>query len=78
MPIDVLLLDILVDPQDHEPLWYFEERALLFNPRTSVAYDIVESIPVLLPSEARALSADEAAALQSTLDSAQQTGAGRR
>ena len=58
MALDTLLIDLVVDPEDHLELWYFEERDLLYNPRSKRAYDIVDSIPVLLKGEARQL--DEA------------------
>lgn len=77
MALDSLLVEILVDPIDHGPLYYFDEHALLYNPRTKTAYAVTESIPVLLPGEGRAVGADEAAELEAALSGAVATGAGR-
>jgi uncharacterized protein YbaR (Trm112 family) len=70
------LLDLLVDPLDHEELWYFEDRQLLYNPRAKRAFAIVDSIPVLLPDEARSLDDAEASALDAAKADAVITGAG--
>ena len=78
MTLDSLLLEILVDPLDRGPLWYYEERSLLFNPRSATAYAVVDAIPVLLPDEGRAVSDEEAAALEAERSSATETGTGRR
>ncbi len=63
MALDPLLIDHVVDPDDKQELWYFEGRDLLYNPRTKCAYDVVDSIPVLLESEARHLDEAEFTAL---------------
>jgi len=72
--LSATLLSVLVDPVDHGPLWYFAERSLLYNPRTRRAYLVKNKIPVLLESEARALSESEAAELEGSLDGAIETG----
>jgi uncharacterized protein YbaR (Trm112 family) len=77
MSLDPLLLEILVDPNDRGPLWYFDEDSLLYNPRAKVAYAIVDSIPVLLPEEGRQLDAAEAAELDAKEAKAEVTGIGR-
>ena len=69
-----MLLSVLVDPVDHGPLWYFKERALLYNARTRDVYVIKHQIPVMLESEARRLSESEAADLDRSLDQAIETG----
>ncbi len=69
-----MLLEVLVDPVDHGPLWYFAERALLYNARTRSAYAVKNAIPVMLASEATPLSAAEADELERTLDQAIETG----
>ena len=52
MALDRKLLDILVCPEDHGALLYFESEDLLYNPRLKRRYDIRESIPVMLIDEA--------------------------
>lgn len=75
-PLGESLLAILVDPIDKESLYYFADRAVLYNPRTRSVYAIRDGIPVLLANEARELSLDEAQALDATLDLARVTGLG--
>lgn len=53
MSIDKALLDILACPEDKGPLWYVEDEALLYNPRTHRAYPVVDGIPVMLIPESR-------------------------
>ena len=48
--IDPSLLEILVCPQDKQPLE--EHGDYLVNPRLSVAYPVQDGIPVLLADEA--------------------------
>jgi uncharacterized protein YbaR (Trm112 family) len=57
--LDPFLLNLLEDPVDHGPLLYLANREMLYNPRRRVAYEVRESIPVLLPNEARAVDEDE-------------------
>jgi uncharacterized protein len=59
--IDPFVLDILVDPIDHGPLYYAPGAGLLVNPRRRVAYEVRDGIAVLLPDEARPLDEAEAA-----------------
>lgn len=61
MALDAFLLDLLEDPVDHEPLLYVPSAAVLYNPRRGVAYEIRDSIPVMLPDETRPVSEEEAA-----------------
>lgn len=63
MALDSQLLNILACPKDKGPLLYFEEDALLYNPRERLAYEIREGIPVMLIEEARTLSDQEHSAL---------------
>ena len=51
MALDSLLIELLVCPEDKGPLWYFEEDALLYNPRLRRRYPIRDGIPVLLIAE---------------------------
>ena len=59
MPLDAFLLDLLEDPIDHEALLYVPSKDVLFNPRRKVAYEVRDSIPVLLPDEATSVSDEE-------------------
>ena len=52
MPLDSLLIEILVDPQDKEPLWYLEAEEMLYNPRLRRRYAIRYGTPFLLINEA--------------------------
>ena len=53
--IDPLLLELLVCPQTHGPLTLDEAAQELVSKRAGLAYPIRSGLPVLLPSEARAL-----------------------
>lgn len=68
MALDSFLLDLLEDPLDHGALLYVPSRELLFNPRRLVAYEIRDSIPVMLPDEARRVSEEEARAFNDDPD----------
>lgn len=68
MALDAQLLDILVCPEDKEPLWYFADDGFLYNPRLARRYEIRDDIPILLVSEAVQLDADDAAKLQERFD----------
>ena len=59
MALDSFLLDLLEDPVDHGALLYVPSKDVLYNPRLRVAYEVRDSIPVLLPNESRPVSADE-------------------
>ena len=70
------LLDVLVDPVDREPLWYFEREQLLVNPRRGVAYEVREEIAILLVDEAKDLSEADVAAFRLRKDEVRVTGGG--
>lgn len=55
MSLDVALLEILVCPEDKQPLLYFESEGCLYNVRTRRRYDVVDGIPVMLVEESRVL-----------------------
>jgi uncharacterized protein YbaR (Trm112 family) len=74
MPLESLLIEVLADPVDKEPLLYFEDRDLLYNPRRHVAYAIIGSIPVMLPDEARPVDDAEHASLMAAASGAITTG----
>ena len=62
MALDAFLLSLLEDPVDHGDLLYVASANVLYNPRRRVAYEVRDSIAVLLPDEARTVSdADDAA-----------------
>lgn len=58
MALDPQLLEILACPEDKGPLLYFEDEALLYNPRLARKYRIDDDIPVMLVDEAT--TADDA------------------
>jgi uncharacterized protein YbaR (Trm112 family) len=48
MTLDPLLLDVLVDK---EPLLWFSDEEILYNPRLHKRYQVVDGVPVLLVEE---------------------------
>jgi len=59
MPLDSRLLEILACPTDKHGLLYFEDEAVLYNPRLQKRYRIHDGIPVMLPDEADDVDDDE-------------------
>ena len=59
MAIDHELLKILACPEDKGELLYFEDENILYTPRIRRAYPIREGIPVLLISEAEAVTEEK-------------------
>jgi len=57
--MDKHLLDILVDPVTKGPLIYDKKQQELLSRSSRLAYPIRDGIPVMLPEEARELSAEE-------------------
>lgn len=57
--MDKHLLDILVDPVTKGPLVYDKKNQELLSRSSRLAYPIRDGIPVMLPEEARDLSAEE-------------------
>jgi uncharacterized protein YbaR (Trm112 family) len=51
--LDPVLLDILACPQDKGPLLYFDDEAVLYNPRLHRVYEIRDGIPIMLIDEAK-------------------------
>jgi uncharacterized protein len=76
MPLDALLREILVDPEDKQPLWYFESDELLYNPLLQRSYPIRDGIPVLLIGEAEAVDDNAHAAFEARRAEAVVTGSG--
>ena len=68
MALDPRLLEILACPEDKGPLLYFEDEAILFNPRLSRTYEIRDDIPVMLVDEATTVDAAEADRLVAKAD----------
>ncbi|HVB19173.1 MAG TPA: hypothetical protein VNE22_02705 [Acidimicrobiales bacterium] len=68
MALDDFLIELLVDPLDHEALLYVASADVLVNPRRRVAYAVVDNIAVLMPDEAVALSDEELGRYQSDPD----------
>jgi uncharacterized protein YbaR (Trm112 family) len=57
--MDPKLLDILVCPVSKAPLEWDKERNELICRASGLAYPVRDGIPVMLESEARALSSEE-------------------
>ncbi len=74
MPLDSLLIEILVDPEDKQSLYYFADDEVLYNPRLRRSYEVRDGIPILLISEATTVGDDEHDRRHSTLSSAVATG----
>jgi uncharacterized protein YbaR (Trm112 family) len=56
MALDSFLLALLEDPVDHGELLYVPSENVLYNPRKRVVYEVRDSIAVLLPDEAKAVT----------------------
>ncbi len=59
MTLDPRLLEVIACPEDHGVLWYFEDDAVLYNPRLKKKYRIENDVPVLLLQEAVTASESE-------------------
>jgi uncharacterized protein YbaR (Trm112 family) len=59
MTLDPLLLDVLACPVDKEPLLWFSDEKLLYNPRLHRSYQVVDGVPVLLVEEGSDVSTPE-------------------
>ncbi len=57
--MDKHLLDILVDPVTKGPLVFDKKAQELLSRSSRMAYPVRDGIPVMLPEEARELSAEE-------------------
>jgi uncharacterized protein YbaR (Trm112 family) len=74
--LEQLLIEVLVDPEDKQPLWYFSGDEVLYNPRLRRRYEIRDGIPILLISEGVVVSTDEHEAYEARADKAVVTGGG--
>ena len=54
---DPRLLEVLVCPVTHGPLTYDRERQELVSASAKLAYPIRDGVPIMLPEEARDISA---------------------
>ena len=61
--MDTKLLELLVCPVTKGPLDYVREKDELVSRSARLAYPVRDGIPIMLESEARAVSEDELAAL---------------
>ena len=59
MPLDPRLVEILADPEDKGPLFYFDMESSLYNPRTHRRYAIKDDIPVMLIEESEVVAEAE-------------------
>ena len=57
--METKLLELLVCPVTKGPLEYVRERQELFSRSARVAYPVRDGIPIMLETEARALSDEE-------------------
>ncbi|RUU13040.1 Trm112 family protein [Mesorhizobium sp. USDA-HM6] len=57
--VDPRLLELLACPLTKGPLTWDEERSELISRVAKLAYPVRDGIPIMLPSEARAISADD-------------------
>ncbi|MBQ6657437.1 MAG: Trm112 family protein [Ottowia sp.] len=61
--MDTKLLEVLVCPVTKGPLDYVREKNELVSRSARLAYPVRDGIPIMLESEARAVSEEELAAL---------------
>lgn len=61
--MDTKLLEVLVCPVTKGPLDYVREKDELVSRSARLAYPVRDGIPIMLESEARAVSAEELEAL---------------
>ena len=59
MALDPLLLEVLACPVDKEPLLWFADEDILYNPRLHKSYRVVDGVPVLLVEEGTDVSEAE-------------------
>jgi len=52
MTLDPLLLDVLACPVDKNPLLWFPDEDVLYNPRLHKSYRVDDGVPILLVEEA--------------------------
>ena len=68
MALDTTLLSILACPEDKGPLLYFQDEAVLYNPRLQRTYRIDDDIPVMLIDEAASVDDAEHTRLMAKAD----------
>ena len=57
--VDPKMLEMLACPLTKGPLRWNPERGELVSPSARLAYPVRDGVPIMLPSEARALDDDE-------------------
>ena len=77
--LDQSLIDLIVCPDDKQPLDYLETEAVLYNSRLHRIYNVRDNIPVLLIDDARAVDDAEHERLSQLIESgaAKRTGGTR-
>jgi uncharacterized protein YbaR (Trm112 family) len=69
MALDPALLEILACPEDKGPLYYLEDEALLYNPRSHRRYEVRDGIPVMLIPESTVVDDAEHERLMGVIES---------
>ena len=59
MALESTLMQILVCPIDKNALLYFEDEAILYNPRLHRVYRIDNGIPMMLAEQAQPVAEEE-------------------
>jgi uncharacterized protein YbaR (Trm112 family) len=59
MTLDPLLIEVLACPVDKEPLLWFADEQVLYNPRLQRSYAVRDGVPVLLVDESTEVGAAE-------------------
>ena len=59
MSLEASLLKILACPIDKGELLYFDDEDVLYNPRLRRLYRVARGVPVMLATEAEAVSGEE-------------------
>lgn len=68
MALDPKLLEILADPEDKGPLFYFADEQGLYNPRLKRRYAVKDDIPIMLIDEAETVDEAEHQRLMTKAD----------
>lgn len=59
MSLDPLLIEVLACPVDKQPLLFFADEDVLYNPRLRRSYAVRDGIPVLLIDESTEVGESE-------------------
>jgi uncharacterized protein YbaR (Trm112 family) len=66
--LDPLLIEVLACPIDKEPLLWFDDEDVLYNPRLHRSYAVRDGVPVLLVDESTEVGEAEHARLMKKAD----------